>query len=247
MDLRVDDEFKNLLHPLTTEQYNLLEKGIIEEGCRDALVVWNDTIVDGHNRYEICTKHGIGFRVEQKEFENREAALDWIDFNQIGRRNLTKEDFQEVVGRRYNRMKKTKAESGTIGGLSKGQNDTCLSTTAEKIASEHNISPATVKRHGKFAEAIEEVKKESPEMPRKEVQKKAKQKMKKKKTKKEVVKMECATIDGKNSVTLNKKEIEFMELFGKFLSTIKKNKELKWKQVRYEIVCRCIGDLNNQI
>ena len=46
------------------------------------------TIVDGHNRYEICTKHDIPYRTIVKEFDNREDVICWIINNQLGRRNL---------------------------------------------------------------------------------------------------------------------------------------------------------------
>ena len=50
-ELRIDNDFASLIPPLTDEEYTHLEQSIIAEGCRDALVVWNDTIVDGHHRY----------------------------------------------------------------------------------------------------------------------------------------------------------------------------------------------------
>lgn len=88
--LKIDNEFKNLIPPLTKEEYKQLEENLIEEGCRDSLVTWNDTIVDGHNRYEICTnpKHIIPFSVTEMNFESRDEAEEWIIRNQFGRRNL---------------------------------------------------------------------------------------------------------------------------------------------------------------
>lgn len=87
-ELMVDSEFKNLIPPLTQEEYTQLEENILKEGCRDSLVVWNGTIVDGHNRYEICTKHNIEFETTDMEFEKREEVIEWIIRNQFGRRNL---------------------------------------------------------------------------------------------------------------------------------------------------------------
>lgn len=54
--LRIDPEFKNLIRPLRREEYRQLELNLVREGCREDIVVWNNTIVDGHNRYEICNK-----------------------------------------------------------------------------------------------------------------------------------------------------------------------------------------------
>lgn len=88
LDLKIDKEFQDLIPPLSKEEYEQLEKNIVADGCRDSLVVWNETIVDGHNRYEICNKYDIPFKVKHKEFESREQAKEWIIINQFGRRNL---------------------------------------------------------------------------------------------------------------------------------------------------------------
>lgn len=86
--MKIDNEFKTLILPLTAEEYQGLEKSILAEGCRDSLIVWHDTLIDGHNRYEICTKHGIPYKTTSMEFENREKVIEWIILNQFGRRNL---------------------------------------------------------------------------------------------------------------------------------------------------------------
>ena len=87
--MNIDQEFKSLIPALTSEEYKQLEQNIINEGCRDALVTWNDTLIDGHNRYEICTKNNIPFTTIPKEFENREEVIEWIIRNQFGRRNMS--------------------------------------------------------------------------------------------------------------------------------------------------------------
>lgn len=86
--MKIDVEFQSLIPPLTFEEKKMLEESILNEGCRDAIVLWGDTIIDGHNRYEICTKHGITFETVNREFENRNEVIEWIIKNQFGRRNL---------------------------------------------------------------------------------------------------------------------------------------------------------------
>jgi len=86
--IEINKELKDLIYPLTSEEYQLLEKSIIDEGCRDAIILWNKTIIDGHNRYEICTKNNISFKTTQKDFENILFAKEWILINQFSRRNL---------------------------------------------------------------------------------------------------------------------------------------------------------------
>ena len=86
--IEINEEFKELISPLTSDEYQLLEKSIIEEGCRDALIVWDKILIDGHNRYEICKKNNIEFKTFQKDFEDIEYAKEWIIINQFSRRNL---------------------------------------------------------------------------------------------------------------------------------------------------------------
>ena len=88
MQIVIDKEFQSLIPPLTEEEYNGLEASIVAEGCRDALVLWGNILVDGHNRYEICKNHDVPFHTVQKDFTDRNDALRWIILNQFGRRNL---------------------------------------------------------------------------------------------------------------------------------------------------------------
>lgn len=93
MMLKVDIDFKNILPPLTTQEYMELEKSIKEKGVLSPILVWNGYIVDGHNRYEICRTNRIdNFPIKEVEFKNKEEVLEWILSHQLGRRNLT--DFQ---------------------------------------------------------------------------------------------------------------------------------------------------------
>ncbi len=154
-ELIIDPEFRDLIPPLTPEEFTLLESHIVRDGCRDPLSVWGETLLDGHNRHEICTKHGIEFRTVSIELPDREAAMDWMDANQLGRRNLTREAHDLILGRRYNRTKRQEGGTGANQHKQLGQNDLAATNTAAKLAVEHGVSEATVKRAGQFAEAVE--------------------------------------------------------------------------------------------
>ncbi len=123
MNVIIDPQFKRLIPPLAPEEFSLLEASILAEGCRDPLVVWNDTLVDGHNRHEICTRHNVQFQTVERTFDDRESAMDWIDANQLGRRNLSRDWFMLLLGRRYNRLKKRKGGNGSNQHKQLGQND----------------------------------------------------------------------------------------------------------------------------
>lgn len=90
--LVIDFEFQSLIPPLSDDEFKRLEKSILAEGVRDPIITWNGTIIDGHNRYTVCQKHGIKFNTAPRKFASRDAAKIWIIENQFARRNLSKYD-----------------------------------------------------------------------------------------------------------------------------------------------------------
>lgn len=93
-DFRVDEEFKNLIPPLSPDEYKQLEDNILADGIRDPLVVWlvpngQRILVDGHNRFEIAQRHELEYETVDIQFESRDDAEAWIILNQFGRRNLS--------------------------------------------------------------------------------------------------------------------------------------------------------------
>lgn len=91
----IDSEFQSLIPPLSDDEYQRLEKSLVKNGYQDwrePIITWNGTIIDGHNRYNICDEHGIKFKTMEMEFESRDAAKIWIIENQFKRRNLSKYD-----------------------------------------------------------------------------------------------------------------------------------------------------------
>lgn len=130
--LKIDPEFKNLIPPLTAEEYAGLEESIIAEGCRDALILWDGILIDGHNRYEICTRHNIPFETTEMFFPSRDDVKLWMMKNQLSRRNLN--DMQRIaIVRKCEDAVKAKA----AGRLSPGTNQYSLRSP--------EIFPATTK------------------------------------------------------------------------------------------------------
>ena len=119
-ELKINDNFKNLIPPLTNDELKLLEENILADGVRDPILTWNNTIIDGHNRYEICKKHNLPFTIKELEFNNELEALIYIIRNQLGRRNLT--DFAktklsiELNQTTAELAKQNMAVGGQIGG-----------------------------------------------------------------------------------------------------------------------------------
>ncbi|VVE53036.1 hypothetical protein [Pandoraea commovens] len=96
MTVQINQELKAYIDPLTPDEYAALEQSLLAEGCRDALVLWGDVLVDGHNRYEICRKHDIEFRtVQNSTFQSMDDVHLWMIDNHLGRRSVS--DYQRGV------------------------------------------------------------------------------------------------------------------------------------------------------
>ncbi len=89
-------ELKAYIDPLTPDEHDALERSILAEGCRDALVLWGDVLVDGHNRYGICQQHGLPFQtVQNTRFQSMEDVHLWMIDQHLGRRSVS--EFQRGV------------------------------------------------------------------------------------------------------------------------------------------------------
>lgn len=96
MNITVNEELLAYIDPLTPDEHDALERSLLAEGCRDALVLWGDVLVDGHNRYGICSKHGIPFNtVQNSRFESIDDVHLWMIDQHLGRRSVS--DFQRGV------------------------------------------------------------------------------------------------------------------------------------------------------
>ncbi|UNK41230.1 plasmid replication/partition related protein [Luteimonas sp. S4-F44] len=96
MNIVVVDALKAYIDPLTPDEHEALERSLLTEGCRDALVLWGNVLVDGHNRYGICQKHGIPFEtVQNTRFKSMDDVHLWMIEQHLGRRSVS--DYQRGV------------------------------------------------------------------------------------------------------------------------------------------------------
>jgi len=156
------------LPELDAETFAGLEENIINNGVRDPIVLWGDTLIDGYNRFAICQKHGLPFNTVNMEFSSREEVLIWIVNNQITRRNLTPIQLAHFRGLHY---RADKIIRGTYDRNAKkdhkGQNDPYEVATANRLSEKYSVSAKTIKRNSKMSEAIDAIGEVSPEAKRK--------------------------------------------------------------------------------
>src|SRR5262245_23106421 len=100
---RLDEEFSTLCPVVDREERELLRASLLEHGVREPLVVWKEErlLLDGHRRLLLCREHEITFPVVEYSFADRDAARRWVIDNALGRRNLTREQRDYLIGKRY--------------------------------------------------------------------------------------------------------------------------------------------------
>lgn len=171
--LRIDEEFKTLIRPLRKEEYAMLEANIALDGCRESIITWNGTIIDGHNRYEICNRLEIPYSVLEKEFDSREEVVIWICTNQLGRRNITEETRKYLIGRQYEAEKAVGFNRNHHGFNQYHCDDNSAAEvpeskesgrrTANRIGEKYHVSSGAVQKYAKYSKALDEIAKKDPE------------------------------------------------------------------------------------
>lgn len=184
-------ELQAFIPPLLPDEFTQLESNIRKDGCREALLVWETTngavtgsedpapiyvLIDGHNRYTICQKWGLDFRINLvEEFRTMAEVRGFMIDNQLGRRNLTPEQMAYLRGLRYltERSERGKYDRSEH----KGQNvpydsETDIesaempsaalspakgSSTSARLAKQFNVNEKTIKRDAEFAVGIEKL------------------------------------------------------------------------------------------
>ena len=166
----INPALETYIHPLSDEEERMLEESILAEGCRDPLVVWREenVLVDGHHRKKICERHGVSYQVAYRSFPDMEAAKAWMDLNQLGRRNLSKEkrdemirrlaaagvrqkDIAEKTGLSKQRVGEIVNPKSTETGLAPGITSSDLTVTAKLKAEKIGRSRSRSSKHGTAA------------------------------------------------------------------------------------------------
>lgn len=116
------DELRDLIPPLLESEFLALKDNLLKHGCKDPLKIWQTTnrvlnrqgnldeqiyiLIDGHNRFQICTELQIPFNIQIDNFESLKEVRDFmIDF-QLSRRNITPQQASYLRGLRYNTEKR---------------------------------------------------------------------------------------------------------------------------------------------
>lgn len=143
----IDEEFKNLIPPLSPEEYKQLEENCLKDGIRESLVIWDHDgewiLIDGHNRYKIAQEHNLPYNHRRMEFPDRDAVKQWIILNQFGRRNLSTYD-RGVLALKLKPMMTEKAKKNLHQGQEPLQKSVNPVNTQKELAKVAGVSHDTI-------------------------------------------------------------------------------------------------------
>lgn len=158
--ITIDGEFKSIIPPLSAEEYDQLKENILRDGIRDALIVWNGVLLDGHNRYKIAQEYGLPYDVQEMSFDSRADAERWVILNQFGRRNLSAYD-RSILALRLKPIIAAQAKAQQIRTT---KNRVCQISDKQEIDTKKEIAKAAGVSHDTIAKVEKIEAKAAPEI-----------------------------------------------------------------------------------
>jgi hypothetical protein len=153
--ITINPDLQSLIPRLTAEEFAQLEANLLQDGCHDPLIVWQEeqTLLDGHNRHDICERHGLDYRTQELSLPDLDTAKAWIIANQLGRRNLTPEQISYFRGKQYEMQK----QQGKRTDLTSGNSYQKSPNTAAQLASQHKVAEKTIRNDAAYAQAVDAI------------------------------------------------------------------------------------------
>ena len=166
-ELKINPELRDFIPPLSGEEKKQLEDSLLKYGYKGApIYIWNDYIVDGHNRYELCKKHNIEFPTEELILGDDATIIDimeWMINTQLGRRNLPPQQRIAVVKKFEKKIQEQAKENMSIGGSSDKKGSPNGETLIEKqthtdkeLAKLAGVGTGTIARYNRVMNSDDE-------------------------------------------------------------------------------------------
>jgi len=171
-ELKIDYDFKRLCSNRSFRDYVLLEKDLVENGCKENVIVWNGYIIDGIDRYEICLSHGIPFYIAEMDFDCKEAAIAWVCAKQLQTEVMPEEYRRFLIGAQYSyeRIANSKRRKRGVNQYTTTDSpDIKFNVQMEEnisgaIGDENNVAAGTVRKYACYARALLILDKKEPQL-----------------------------------------------------------------------------------
>lgn len=162
---RINPEYRRMYQPITQAEYEALERELLTRKDTVLIKVWSNNILYDFEKFEICQKHRIPYKVSRLYARNTIEALLWLCKNQLQRKDLLLEMNRYLIGKRYLFERILGSHdvaafrgSNVVRGRPKKtapKYDDCAGKTRERLGKEYNLVPMTIWKYSLFAEAID--------------------------------------------------------------------------------------------
>ena len=165
--LKTNDEFRTLIPPSTIEEYELLEQSILMNGCTEPICVWASMILDGHKRFEICTRHNLPYEIKQIHVKSSLEAMSWICTESLSKENLPDAYRTYLIGKKYlfesEIGRRTFLEGLKLSETHRRNRFTTIELRMI-LSREYNVHERTIFHYGKYAMALDQIRQSDPDL-----------------------------------------------------------------------------------
>lgn len=173
-NLILDAEFMRMKLPISDQSYASLEENIFDNGCLSPILLWENTIIDGYKRYEICKSWNLPYVTRHIYFSSRDDAISYICTDQLKRADLSKEATNYLIGKLFEAEKaiNTRHAAEMLNQSTErirkpGRNTNYSYQTAIDLGKKYQISHNTVYKYGIYARCIDIVWEKEPDIIKK--------------------------------------------------------------------------------
>lgn len=163
--LRADPDFTRLSCPISEKEFQLLADSICSSGCKIPISIWDDIILDGHKRYQICCDNNIPFDVKRLYFAVREDAVIWACRQHCQHVDLSDERRKYLIGAQYNAAVSVLLASKHSAGPKSDNlgNSRSRTMVARNMGEEYHTAWNTIRKYGIYANALDTIKEKAPD------------------------------------------------------------------------------------
>lgn len=152
--LRIDKEFKLLTTPMGQIDYLILEEDIVDNGCREPIVVWEGIIVDGNKRYEICLRWDVPFEIKEINLKSRDDVIHYICKSELRKDDVSEERRKYLVGKLYY---SALSITGRKRNPCKLYADISKQGIKHTIANQYSYCRSTVEKYAEYSKLIDKI------------------------------------------------------------------------------------------
>lgn len=154
-ELKVSEKFGRLVQPIIGDELLRLEKDVSQS--RDVRIfVYNDTIVDGYEKYELAQKLGIPIKCTVIPAENCNEAVVWLCRTQLRRNDLTHMMRKYLIGKRSLAEQELQNQKlHDVSGKAPACRGKIRTATRKRVGKEYNYSYNAVRAYESCAKTLD--------------------------------------------------------------------------------------------